>query len=294
MTRSHAVGVLIAVTALALSACGSSDDDVVAPKTTTTEPPTSTSVPAPSTTSTTSPTPTETIGVRVYFVDEDRLASAFRRMTATKAVATAALTELLAGPAAADGMTSAVPGGTRLLGVAVADGVATVDLSGEFGSGGGSLSMLLRVGQVVYTATQFPTVQRVAFRIDGTPVSVLGGEGLLLSAYDTRRDFEDVLPAIFVDSPAAGEPVTSPLRVRGTADVFEAQFTLELRDGSGRVALTRPVMATSGTGTRGSFDVVVNLPRGLNGPGTVVVFDASAKDGSRTLVEEVPVTFAGS
>lgn len=295
MTRARLVAIVVAVTALTLSACGSSDDNVVAPRTTTTtEARTSTSVPAPSTTSTAARNPAGSIGLRVYLVEDDHLAPAIRYVAATKAVATAALTELLTGPAAGDEMTSAVPDGTRLLGVFVADGVATVDLSGEFGSGGGSLSMLLRVGQVVYTATQFPTVQRVAFRIDGTPVSEIGGEGLVLSAYDTRRDFEDVLPAIFVDSPAAREAVTSPLRVQGTADVFEAQFTLEIRDGSGRVVLTRPVMTTSGTGTRGSFDVTVALPRGLGGPGDVVVFDASAKDGSRTLVEDVPVTFAGS
>ena len=47
-----------------------------------------------------------------------------------------------------------IPAGTRYLGVEVSGGVATVDLSREFESGGGSLSMISRVAQVVFTVTR--------------------------------------------------------------------------------------------------------------------------------------------
>ena len=64
---------------------------------------------------------------------------------ATKAVATAAMTALLEGPGhlrdAAQTISTAIPPGTKLLGITIADGVATVDLSGEFESGGGSASV---------------------------------------------------------------------------------------------------------------------------------------------------------
>src|SRR5207302_1111820 len=67
----------------------------------------------------------------------------------------AALRALLDGPH--DGrLHTEIPQGTALLGVAVRDGVVTVDVSPTFASGGGSTSMLGRVWQVVYTATQFP------------------------------------------------------------------------------------------------------------------------------------------
>ena len=51
------------------------------------------------------------------------------------------------------GMVNGIPDGTEVLGVDISDGVATVDLSEEFASGGGSLSMQLRVAQVVFTST---------------------------------------------------------------------------------------------------------------------------------------------
>ena len=117
-----------------------------------------------------------------------------RTVSATPAVARAALSELLAGPAAAEaaaGLTTAIPAGTTLRSVAIAGGTATVDLSRDFESGGGSSSMLTRVAQVVYTVTQFPAVQRVAFRLDGKPVSAIGGEGVVVDPPVTRADFSD-------------------------------------------------------------------------------------------------------
>lgn len=297
--RATRSGVTLLVTAMlvgaVLVACGSSDEDSGSPATTTTSATTATSTTVatePTTTSTTPTTPTT--AVHVYLVRGEHLVSVERRVPATKAVATAAVQQLLAGPTAVDerrGYATAVPGGTELRAVTIEDGLATVDLTRRFESGGGSLSMFLRLAQVVFTATQFPTATAVNFRLDGKAVTVFGGEGIMLDRPSVRAGFEDVLPAIFVDHPAAGETVHSPLRVRGTANVFEAQFSLEVMDAGGHVLATRAVTATSGTGTRGSFDVSVSLPAGLEGEGTVSVFDHSPRDGSRTLTQEVPVTF---
>src|SRR6266480_4656581 len=49
--------------------------------------------------------------------------------------------------------------GTRLVAIAIADGVANVDLTGDFQAGAGSRDLELRLAQVVYTATQFPSVK---------------------------------------------------------------------------------------------------------------------------------------
>jgi len=133
-----------------------------------------------------------TVKVKVWFVKNEKLVSVTRTIPATKAVGAAALKQLLAGPSSADkdaGLFSEIPGGTKLLGLNIKDGVAIVDLSGKFASGGGTGSMYLRLGQLIYTITQFPTVDEVQLRIDGKTVTALGGEGLLIPKAISRTEW---------------------------------------------------------------------------------------------------------
>ena len=172
----------------------------------------------------------------VYFLRGEKIGAAQRQVPRSKAVGAAALAALLAGPTAQEreaGLHSEIPAGTVLQGLAVHSGVATVDLSGQFESGGGSLSMLARLAQVVFTLTQFPSVERVRLKLDGQPVEAFGGEGVILATYATRRAFADLAPAILVEAPAVGDTVASPLRLRGAALVFEATFLATIVAGDG-------------------------------------------------------------
>ena len=105
----------------------------------------------------------------------------------------------------------------------------------------------------------------------------------------TREDCESVAPAILVEAPTPGDPIRSPVRVRGTANTFEAQFILKIVDPGGKTLVEKPVMATSGSGTRGTFDVTVPYKSSKSGWGKIVVYEASAKDGSPINVVEIPV-----
>jgi spore germination protein GerM len=139
----------------------------------------------------------ETMQLTVWFLGDDVVLEPFEvTVPVTDAVARAALTELLKGPEAAQAgeNATAIPAGTRLLDIAIADGTATVDLSREFGSGGGSASMSARVAQVVYTLTEFDTVNAVTFWMEGQPIEALGGEGLILDQPQTRADWADFAP----------------------------------------------------------------------------------------------------
>jgi spore germination protein GerM len=186
-TAALIVTVLLA--SLALAACG--DDDEAA---TTATPPATATAPATTPAATapvTTPAP-ERVDVEVWFVRDERVASATRAVT-PPAVARAAMTELLQGPGedeTAAGLSTSIPAGTSLLGLRITGGVAEVDLSGDFASGGGSLSMLTRVAQVVYTLTGFPTVDSVRFLIDGERVESIGGEGVIVDPPLTRADVE--------------------------------------------------------------------------------------------------------
>lgn len=152
--------------------------------------------------------------------------------------------------------------------------------------------MLGRVAQVVATLTRFPTVERVAFRLDGEPVTAIGGEGVLVDPPVGRLAIEQQTPQILVESPLPGAIVSSPIRLRGTANVFEATVSLELRDAADEVLLETFTTATSGNGTRGTFATELEVPEGAEGAVTIVAFEASAEDGRPLHVVRVPVTLA--
>jgi hypothetical protein len=168
-------------------------------------------------------------------------------------------------------------------------GVATVDLSEEFDDGGGSASMFARLAQVVFTLTQFPTVRAVELEIEGTPVTTFSAEGIELGGPQRRSDYEDQSPAVLVERPAVGDVVSSPMRLAGTANTFEANFEYEVLAPDGTKLAGTFVTATCGTGCRGTFDEQVVFDAGDAGSVTLVVFERSAKDGSRMNEVEIPL-----
>ncbi len=231
--------------------------------------------------------------VSVYFLRDEKIAAAHRTLPATPADALAAL---VAGPTTreqATGLSSAIPVGTRVLGITTAGDVATVNLTRGYESGGGSLSMAARLAQVVFTVTQFPGLNRLQFQLEGQPVQTFGGEGLVLDHPVGRAGYEELTPAIFVESPAVGDRVKSPLQIWGTANVFEAVFRVRLTAASGQILAEQMVTATSGTGTRGSFDVSLAFS-GPAGAATLRLFSESPKDGSPINVVEIPIQVDGA
>ena len=275
--------VLLMLVAVACAGCGSGSTSRTVTVTTTetvsaTLPASTTQTPAGST-------------VVPYFIEGDQVAAGEPVETPERGVAAAALRALLDGPNGrelAAGLTTAVPPDTRLLDLTIADGLARVDLSGRFREGEGVIPARERLAQVVYTLTQFPTVQSVRVRIDGHTVTPLGD--VKLGRALTRADFEDQTPAILVESPGFGTAVSSPFTARGTANTFEATFEYELRDAAGKVLAQHFETATSGTGTRGTFSFPVSFTVTQPIAGSLVVFERSAADGSRTHVRSIPLT----
>ncbi len=260
------LAVLLALPLLA-GCAGSGGTTASKPPVSTFSPTTTTSPPR-----TTAPTGTEPEAqtqLSVYFLRAGEVGTARRTIAATPAIGSAALNELVDGPSAAErsaGLTTAIPSGATLRRLTIADGVARLDLSGGLSHEA--------IAQVVYTLTQFPSVRAVQ----------VGDQKL------TRASFEDVTPAIFVESPAPGQAVASPMRIRGTANTFEATFLVELLlDSDGRKAFQRVVTATSGSGTRGTFDVTIPFESPGAGPARLVAYEASAKDGSPIHTVEIPV-----
>lgn len=263
-----------------------------------------TSSPSPSSAAP-SPTPTTTHGemmiVRAYYFLDDRaggdpaLVPVLRTVPKSKATSRAALTALLAGPttkeqAASPKIRTMIPEATALRGVRIADGVATVDLSGDFATGTARSSLRGRLAQVVYTLTQFATVDRVRFELDGVPVTVFSSAKIDLTKAVTRATYrESFLPTIFVDRPAWGAALGNPGRVTGLTNVFEAQFRITLLDRKGKVLVDRPVHATCGSGCWGRFEVTLEYTVASAQWGTLRVWDPSERDGSPEAVRAYPV-----
>ena len=229
--------------------------------------------------------------VRAYFVRDEKVAVAGRTVT-TPAVARGAVEALLDGPDSFEtgiGMTSQIPPGTKLLGLDIHGGVATVDLSAEFASGGGSLSMGLRVAQVVFTLTQFDTVDTVSILLEGrVPTEGIGGEGVPATALD-RRDVADLTPLVLVESPVPGELVSSPLMIEGIANTFEATVNYTLTSADGSIIAKGFTTATAGSGEWGDFSVTFALANVRADEGTLVAFQQDAQTGAPRDVYEVPV-----
>ena len=130
------------------------------------------------------------------------------RAVDTPHVATNAIRALIEGPTPAEQdteLSTSIPADTLLLGLIIEDGLATVDLSREFELGGGSFNILSRLAQVVYTLTQFPTIDEVLFHIDGEAIDVFSGEGVVLEDPLDRDDYATILPIEPSQDPTATE-----------------------------------------------------------------------------------------
>jgi germination protein M len=227
----------------------------------------------------------------VWFTRSESLFMVRRDQPSTPRIATAATESLLSGPSAreqAAAVGSQIPAGTQLLGLTIEDEVATVDLTSEFESGGGSASMNMRIAQVVYTLTQFPTVKGVLFELDGQRVDVLGGEGVVVDEPVTRKDYRDLLPVILVVDPQIGTRVANPVVVQGTANVFEANVLVDIVDASGKIVGSAFTTATCGTGCRGTFSVRVPYEVTSATRGLIIVHDDDAA-GTGTPPHEVRI-----
>jgi hypothetical protein len=170
----------------------------------------------------------------------------------------------------------------------------TVNLSGDFASGGGSATMFARLRQVVFTATQFPEVTEVVFQVDGEAVDVFSGERIVLDGPQTRADWFDDAQAIYVDTPAYGSTVASPFRIAGTANVFEATLQYEIITQDGAVLAEGFTTATCGTGCWGDFEVSGGYALDAETSGFVNVFVSSPQDGSRERVLSYPLRLLAS
>jgi germination protein M len=196
----------------------------------------------------------------------------------TRAVAAAALGELLDGQPLCRGSRRPFPAGARLRGVRVEAGTATVELSGSaLPARSGARRWPLQA--LVHTLAQFPTVQRVVVRAGGKPAGPL------------TRDPGLPLAPIALAEPAPGALVKGGrLVVKGEASVYEGTVGLRLRDDRGQVMAQGHATAARGAPGRGPFAGSLSFTAPATSHAwTLEAFEVSPEDGAIDYALEVPV-----
>jgi len=311
------LAVIFATVSLLAAGCGD-DGDVATDSTTSTAAPSTTDTSPPQTTPSETTTPDSTVPAAeplelgVYFVAEvgepaaggvvDALAASVRTVeidgeATTAVLAETALSAVLDGPTdleAEIGYGSAVPAATVLGGVTVTDGIATVELSGEFEEPSGALTDTLRIAQVVFTLTALVDIDAVVFSIDGTVRDLIGTHGVEVDAENgaVRDDFAEARPPILVEQPAVGTTLADSLDVSGESNTFEANVRWALTDPDGLILDEGFTTATGGNGTWGTFEFTVAVPSADRaGLGAVILWEDSPEDGRQVNIVEVPLMF---
>jgi spore germination protein GerM len=308
------LGILLVALALAASACGDSEeaDDPTSTlppvtTTTTTTPPASTTLPPP-TTSTTNPPTTTTVPVpdqfvRAYFLIDDVageggpfIRPVIRQIEPTVGVARSAIEALIAGPTADEragtpAISGGLPDGTELLGLTIADGIARVDLSSEIEDVGGTFGETAVLAQLVFTLTQFPTVDEVVLLIEGDAVEFYGSHGMEVTPSLTRDSFlgGGLVPEILIDNPAWFAQAGNPVVVSGIARAFEAAVQWALYDNDGLPLKEGFTMASAGGPDWGTFQFAIPYTVDTAQLGAIMMWEESARDGSSIHLVEHPV-----
>lgn len=147
--------------------------------------------------------------VSIYLTRGEMLKKVNRSVPDTPRIGAEAMKALLAGPTPAEartGLGTAIPKSARFRDLRIDGGVALVDLSSEFESGGGTLGLTLRLAQVTCTLDQFPGVEGVRFALDGRQISVFSGNGMVLSRPVSCASYRAYLKGAATPTPPAATP----------------------------------------------------------------------------------------
>ena len=100
-------------------------------------------------------------------------------------------------------------------------------------------------------------------------------------------------PTVQVDTPSAGQRVSSPITVRGRALAFEAVFGIALYDQNGVELVQQPARTAEGQ-VLSPFTATVAYRLASEQDGCLWVYNVSARDGSRFDIVQVPLRLAAS
>jgi hypothetical protein len=240
----------------------------------------------------------QTMDIAVYYLKSGErdfyLVREVHTLPKTEGAARAALEELISGAPTTEGAYRVLPADTKILGIMIEDGLATVDFSREvLNANVGSSGEGLGIDSIVNTLTEFSSIDRVSFTVEGSAENGMdwwGHVGLYEQPFARRLGMVRE-PRIWVTSPIAGEKVASPITLHGSASVFEGTVRYRLTDDDGNILADSFTTAIISDNNRGDFDASILFNPTAAGKGVLEVFWENAENGNEADMVIIPVTW---
>jgi hypothetical protein len=218
-------------------------------------------------------------------------------VTQTRAIAKAALKELLHGTPQDEDHTMPFPKSADVVSIVVSNKVATVDWNAAVLEGNGGAEVeALAIQSIVYTLTEFDSISKVRFTVEGkdrgtasngrTIEDFWGHAGLAGQPWDREPEI-DVLAPITLWTPLEDAESSGTLKLTGLAQTFEANVGIILRDANGAIVKQTSATALEAAPAREPFTKKLTFtPPSSPQTWTLEVFEASPMDGSITFLED--------
>lgn len=130
--------------------------------------------------------------LKVYFIKDGKLEAVSRVIHERQEPLSLAMFELLRGPSKTEiqsGYSTELPYKTKILAVSQTGSVLKVTFSRELENiGSGSARIVGLIGQIVYTLTDIPGIEKVRILVEDRNDVVLGGEGFAIDRPLSRDD----------------------------------------------------------------------------------------------------------
>jgi germination protein M len=258
----HTVLIALAVTAMLFTACARPPSESPGGGTAT-----------PSATAPATATPPEATVVTIYYLVDSAgrmwLAPERHEVRDQPRISMGALEELIHGTPQDPDHVTVIPDEARILDLVIRHGVATVDWSAEvLEAGTGGEGEALGIQSIVWTLTEFPSVESVRFTVEGEAKGLASNGRLIedwwghVGLYDQpfrRAEAIEVLEPITVWRPLDGDAVGPSFIVEGEASTFEANVQVRIFDQAGDLVQEEFATATEGGPGRGSFRLEIRI-----------------------------------
>lgn len=212
----------------------------------------------------------------------------------TQSVATRAIEELISGDILTEGALRPLPDHAELIDISIKDGLATLNFTESvLDMAAGSSMEAQSLSAIANTLTEFPTIDRVDFMVNGSKEAAgdwWGHVGIYGREFD--RSLSNVQePVIWIENPSQNQIISDSIRISGSSIVFEATTGFTLEDSKGNILAQDNLPIEDIDGLRMLFDASYDIKTPASDTGKLSVYGYSGKDGSPVDVTSVNVRF---